>query len=137
MKNLKKKRKIITIFLVITSLFILLSIIFLIYFFTLNRELDLSLIKTGASSVTKIHYFDYENREYRIGKDKELKEEELFLQKSEWCSIYEMPEDLLNAFIAIEDKRFYKHDGIDFVANEFFSTTSISGKVAPSKRLGK
>ena len=34
----------------------------------------MSLIKTGASSVTRIHYFDYENREYRIGKAKELEE---------------------------------------------------------------
>ena len=31
-------------------------------------------------------------------------------------SIYDMPENLKNAFVAIEDKRFYKHNGIDFIA---------------------
>ncbi len=85
----------------------------MIYFFSLNREIDLSLIKTGSSSVTKIHYFDYESRENRIGNPNELKDEEIFLQKSEWCSLYDMPNNLSNAFIAIEDKRFYEHSGVD------------------------
>ena len=31
-------------------------------------------------------------------------------------SIDEIPIDLINAFISIEDKRFYKHDGVDFKA---------------------
>ena len=112
---MRKKKKIYITLIILFFLIILPLIIFLIYFSTLNRELDLSLIKTGASSVTRIHYFDYENREFRIGKANELKEEELFLQKSEWCSIYDMPKNLINAFIAIEDKRFYEHKGVDFL----------------------
>lgn len=31
-----------------------------------------------------------------------------------WASYDEMPEDLINAFIAIEDKRFWEHPGIDY-----------------------
>lgn len=31
-----------------------------------------------------------------------------------WASYDEMPEDLVNAFIAIEDKRFWEHPGIDY-----------------------
>ncbi len=31
-----------------------------------------------------------------------------------WAPIQDMPNNLKNAFIAIEDKRFYKHNGIDF-----------------------
>jgi len=31
-----------------------------------------------------------------------------------WAPIQEMPENLKNAFIAIEDKRFYEHEGFDF-----------------------
>lgn len=31
-----------------------------------------------------------------------------------WVDIQDCPEDLKNAFIAIEDKRFYEHEGVDF-----------------------
>lgn len=30
-----------------------------------------------------------------------------------WAPVYDMPDNLKNAFIAIEDKRFYQHNGID------------------------
>ena len=33
----------------------------------------------------------------------------------EWASLEEIPEDLINATIAIEDKRFYEHQGVDWV----------------------
>ncbi len=32
-----------------------------------------------------------------------------------WASYEELPEDLINACIAIEDKRFYEHQGVDWV----------------------
>lgn len=32
-----------------------------------------------------------------------------------WASYEELPEDLINAAIAIEDKRFYEHQGVDWV----------------------
>ncbi len=31
-----------------------------------------------------------------------------------WCDIDKVPEDLKNAFVAIEDQRFYSHHGVDF-----------------------
>ncbi len=46
--------------------------------------------------------------------------------KREWVSIEEIPEDLIHATVAIEDKRFYEHQGVDWVttikacANMFF-----------------
>lgn len=110
-----KKKKIVISLLVISGILLVMLLAFLIYFFTLNRELDLSLIRTGASSVTRIYYFDYEDRKNRVGKEVELKDEELFLQKSEWTSLYDMPKNLSNAFIAIEDKRFFEHNGIDIL----------------------
>ena len=32
-----------------------------------------------------------------------------------YCPLSEMPEHLKNAFIAIEDKRFYRHGGVDWL----------------------
>ena len=50
-----------------------------------------------------------------ITRIEQTKDEALFLQKSEWKSIYDIPENLKNAFVAIEDKRFYKHKGVDWL----------------------
>ena len=83
--------------------------------FNIDKKIDLSLIRTGSSSVSKIFYFDYEDRKNRVGEAVELKDEALFLEKSEWKSIYEMPKNLQNAVVAIEDKRFYDHKGVDWL----------------------
>jgi len=123
-----KKKKIYLIFFVLISLLLALTLGFIIYFFTLNREIDLSLIKMGGTSVTKIYYFDYEDRKNRIGKEKELKEEEIFLNKREWTSIYDIPKDLVNAFIAVEDKRFYSHNGVDWLRTGKAISNYIFGK---------
>lgn len=32
-----------------------------------------------------------------------------------WTDISDMPKDLQNAFISLEDKRFYKHEGVDWI----------------------
>jgi len=34
-------------------------------------------------------------------------------ENREWVSIHEMPQHLLDAFVAIEDERFFQHNGID------------------------
>ena len=51
----------------------------------------------------------------------------------EWASYDEIPEDLINAAIAIEDKRFYEHQGVDWITtskacvNMFFGGSSQFG----------
>lgn len=46
-----------------------------------------------------------------------------------WASYSEIPEDLVNAFCAIEDKRFWEHPGIDYrrTANAVLNFFSSSG----------
>ena len=115
MKKLKK-RLWIKIILSLFSIFLLASVATGIYIDKkIDKEMDLGLIRTGASSVTKIYYFDYENRSRRAGEAKELEDEEIFLQRSEWCSFYSMPDALANAFIAVEDHRFFEHGGVDWL----------------------
>lgn len=51
----------------------------------------------------------------------------------QWASLDEIPEDLINAAVAIEDKRFYEHQGVDWIttvkacARMFFGDASMGG----------
>ena len=51
----------------------------------------------------------------------------------EWASIEQMPEDMIHAAVAIEDKRFYEHQGVDWFttikacARIFFGDDSAGG----------
>ncbi len=118
MKNilkLTKKRLFVRILLTLFLIVLITSVSILLYIhFNIDKKIDLSLIRTGSSSVTKIYYFDYEDRKNRIGDAIELKDEALFLQRSEWKSIYDMPDNLKNAFIAIENSGFYELSGVNW-----------------------
>lgn len=62
---------------------------------------------------TKLYYYDFKDRLNRIG-DAELYEERIGVAKNSVIVKYEeLPQNLINAFISIEDKRFFDHRGID------------------------
>lgn len=44
-----------------------------------------------------------------------------------WASYEELPEDLINAAIAIEDKRFYEHQGVDWITTAKASLNLLFG----------
>ena len=113
----KRKKLFKKTFAVLVLLFLVFFIAFGVYVYSkIDKNLDEALFRhNGKSSVTKIFYYDYLDRENRIGQAKELTEEELFLHRNEWVSVYDMPEHLKNAFIAVEDKRFYEHNGVDWL----------------------
>lgn len=60
-----------------------------------------------------------------------------------WANYSEMPEDLINAYVAIEDKRFWEHPGIDYrrtgnaVLNFFSSSGDKSGGSTITQQLIK
>ena len=61
----------------------------------------------------------------------------------EWAVYEEIPKDLINAAIAIEDKRFYEHQGVDWIttvkacANMFFGSSSEFGGSTITQQLIK
>ena len=61
----------------------------------------------------------------------------------EWATYEELPKDLINATIAIEDKRFYEHQGVDWIttvkacANMFFGSSSEFGGSTITQQLVK
>ena len=61
----------------------------------------------------------------------------------QWASLEEIPEDLVKAAIAIEDKRFYEHQGVDWIttvkacANMFFGGGDTFGGSTITQQLIK
>lgn len=74
-----------------------------------------------------IHYVDSE------GNIQELQEIYAYATDREWATFDEIPEDLIHAAVAIEDKRFYEHQGVDWIttvkacAGMFFGSGDAGG----------
>ena len=66
-----------------------------------------------------------------------------FGKVAEYVKIEDVPANLKNAFIAIEDKRFYKHNGVDYksvlraVKNNLFARSVKEGASTISQQLAK
>ena len=73
---------------------------------------DVENLKTDSNLTTFIYY---ENTKEDGSKEwVEWEEERIHgTENRMWVSYDEMPEDLINAFVSIEDKRFFSHKGID------------------------
>jgi len=92
----------------ITSVVLIIAVVFAIlgsfsYYFVLTKNLTLSESNLG--------YKDNSIEIYNLNND--------LIKKSEYADTYvsigEISDDLKNAFVSIEDKRFYKHHGLDYI----------------------
>lgn len=81
-----------------------------------ENKIDVDIFtKAAHSGATKIYYYEMIDRQNCIGEALELSEEQLFGSDSciyvDYCAV---PQDLVDAFVAIEDKRFWDHNGVDW-----------------------
>ncbi len=75
----------------------------------LVEDYDIENLKTNLNMTTKIYYTD-EN-----GNDIELEDQRIYgTENRTWVSYDKMPKNLRNAFVAIEDERFWQHNGVDW-----------------------
>lgn len=101
-------------FLVVFCLII--ALVFAIY---VNKKIEKSIDETmftmvGSDSATKLYYYDVSDTTGEI-EAKELKEETLYGgYRCVYVEYERIPQDLKDAFISIEDKRFYQHKGVDW-----------------------
>ena len=95
------KRKVLKISLYILGLILIFLLVLVAYFLITTSKYSLNKEKLIANQ-REIVYYDINNQQ--------IENDEITQQK---IKINELPENLINAFIAIEDKRFYKHNGID------------------------
>lgn len=82
----------------------------------IDPTIDENLLFTVTEGqTTKLYYYEFTDRKNRIGTPIELVDQRIYgTENSLWASIDEIPDDLENAFIAIEDKRFRTHNGVDW-----------------------
>lgn len=108
----------------ISFVFFLSFLIYIIKFS--NYKIPDEALTQSKSTITKVYTMNFSDRSQRLGTPSELPYEELYATKRIWTPIETLPENLINAFVAIEDRRFFEHDGVDYlrtgkaVLNHFF-----------------
>ena len=114
MKKTKKKHQFLAFIagLLLTGIFtsLLLGISLVLYaVYGIDAGLDIAALISGQGRTTKLYY--------TAGTGEVIEMEDQRLHGTEnriWTSLDVIPTDVQNAFIAIEDHRFYEHKGVDF-----------------------
>ena len=77
---------------------------------SVEKEIDESIfLSIGSGGGAKLYYFD------RTGEAVELTDSELYGgYRSQYVHYSNLPKNLINAFVSIEDKRFFEHKGVDW-----------------------
>lgn len=74
-------------------------------------EADLQLDEYNPNLTSTMYYKDPNSPDGEY-----IEMQDLYAEENRvWVKIEEMPQDLLDAAVAIEDKRFYKHHGVDWI----------------------
>ena len=86
---------------------------------------DLTTMASESELTTYIYYYEYDDRINKINPKVVQMETLRGAQNRTWVKYKEFPDNLVNAFIALEDKRFREHHGVDWyrtvgVTKDFF-----------------
>jgi len=97
---------------------------------------DFEYLSTNQDLTTRIFYQE-------DGKDVEIEEARLYKEQNRlWVSYSDIPKNLINAFVAIEDHRFWEHEGVDFITTakatlKYFTGKTMGGGSSITQQLVK
>ncbi len=75
---------------------------------------NMELYRSGARPQSPRFYaYEFTDRSGRKGEGVDVTDEVYRQKQTAYLSYEELPEDLIHAFVAIEDKRFFEHSGVD------------------------
>jgi penicillin-binding protein 1A len=106
---------------------------------------EFDMINTGQNMTTKIYYMNWSDRENHIGGvPVEIENQRLYGSENRmWVSYQNIPSNLWQAFVSIEDKRFWENNGVDFIrtasaaVNYFFQGSDSYGASTITQQLIK
>ncbi|MBR6514262.1 MAG: PBP1A family penicillin-binding protein [Clostridia bacterium] len=76
---------------------------------------EIQKLTTSQDMTTRIYYMDYSDRTNRIGTPVEIENQQLFSSENRtWVTYDNIPTYLVEAFVSIEDERFWTHSGVDW-----------------------
>ncbi len=120
-KNIKSYKKIPKILKLIGKIFVCLTLLSIIALSVVVTALTVYVMKARETECDiSLERENIEGNEFTVvyGKNREGKDERLSVIGSGvrriWANITEVPNHVKNAFIALEDRKFYEHDGVDF-----------------------
>ena len=114
----KKKRLLLRLGIAALALLILCSVMGIIFFVYIKNhieiEADVEIYRNVKSDkITTFYYFS--DGDESVENAVEIEGSAVYnTEKQLYAEYDEIPEDLKNAFVAIEDKRFYSHRGVDW-----------------------
>ena len=81
-----------------------------------ERDADPEIYRSVAREMTtRFYYYSGEGESEGTENAIEIENSVIYANQKHIFAPYDtIPEDLINAFVAIEDKRFYNHDGVDW-----------------------
>ena len=80
-----------------------------------DPTVDTSLLTTSQDLTTRLYYMDFS--ENPLGVPVEIEDQRLHSTENRlWVAYTDLPQDLVDAFVAVEDHRFWKHKGVDWYA---------------------
>ena len=88
-----------------------------------NNILPMAQVNLDSYDLEKTSYLYYFNE----NGDVQILQQLHTVTDRQWASYEELPQDLINAAIAIEDKRFYEHQGVDWITTAKASINLLFG----------
>lgn len=130
---------ILTLLLILTVTGVIIGVTFYNYIdeYLIDPDYDIEFLETSLNQTTKLYYTD-EN-----GNNIELADQRIHGNENRsWVSYNKMPKTLIDAFVSIEDERFWSHSGVDWkrtfgAVKEFVSGNDSYGGSTITQQLIK
>ena len=102
-----------------TSCLLVLCMLFMALFFYIDLNFDTTLPDEWEhlehmGQSPRFYVYDFEDRANRIGEAVEVTSEVYAQQQTAYIPYSDIPQTMIDAFVAIEDKRFFEHVGVDW-----------------------
>lgn len=88
---------------------------------------------TAKGESPHFYIYEFDDRANRVGEAKEVTSLGFAQKETSYIEYPDIPQDLIHAFVAIEDKRFFEHNGVDWYRT---AAATVNYVVGASRHFG-